>query len=88
MTTRKASLRRREAIRHSDDAVGQRLGTSATFVEVPLDVLGDDQDRKKMFEWFTTLPSYRADFERTRELAPDVENLSTWLTRQALDDAR
>ncbi|MDT5026935.1 MAG: hypothetical protein QOE61_3361 [Micromonosporaceae bacterium] len=70
------------------DAVGQRLGTSATFVEVPLDVLGDDQDRKKMFKWFTTLPSYRADLGRTRELAPDVENLSTWLARQALDHAR
>jgi hypothetical protein len=35
-----------------------------------------------MFRWFATPPSFRADFDRTRSLVPDVENLPRWLARQ------
>ena len=66
------------------ERLGQRLGAPAKFVELPLDALGEDDDQKTMFQWFTKLPAYRADFERTRELVPDVEDLPTWLQRQSL----
>jgi uncharacterized protein YbjT (DUF2867 family) len=62
--------------------VAQRLGAPAKFVQAPLDVLGSDDDVKSMFRWFATPPSYRADFARTRELVPDVEDLPRWLARQ------
>ncbi|CPT98220.1 NmrA family protein [Mycobacteroides abscessus] len=42
-----------------------------------------DEDIKKMFKWFTNLPAYQADFKRTRELAPQLQNLEQWLTTQA-----
>jgi uncharacterized protein YbjT (DUF2867 family) len=63
--------------------VAQRLGAPATFVQAPLDVLGSYDDVKSMFRWFATPPSYRADFARTRELVPDVEDLPRWLARQS-----
>jgi hypothetical protein len=66
------------------DLLGQRLGARAKFVELPLDALGEDDDSKTMFKWFTELPAYRADFERTRELVPELEDLATWLQRQSL----
>jgi uncharacterized protein YbjT (DUF2867 family) len=62
--------------------VAQRFGAAATFVQVPLDVLGSNDDVKSMFRWFATPPSFRADFARTRSLVPDVENLPRWLARQ------
>jgi len=62
--------------------VAQRFGAPATFVQVPLDVLGSNEDVKSMFRWFATAPSFRADFDRTRALVPDVENLPQWLARQ------
>ncbi|ETZ56491.1 hypothetical protein BB734_04425 [Mycobacterium avium subsp. hominissuis] len=62
--------------------VAQRFGESATFVELPLDVFGDDDDGRAMFRWFSDPPSYRADFARTRDLGDDVEDLSRWLARQ------
>jgi uncharacterized protein YbjT (DUF2867 family) len=64
------------------ELVAQRFGAPATFVELPLDVLGPNEDIQAMFRWFATPPSYRADFARTRSLVPDVENLPQWLTRQ------
>ena len=66
------------------ERLGQRLGAPARFVELPLGALGDDDDQKAMFQWFTKLPAYRADFDRTRELVPDVADLVTWLQRQSL----
>jgi uncharacterized protein YbjT (DUF2867 family) len=66
------------------ERLGRRLGARARFVELPLEALGDDEDSKAMFQWFTKLPAYRAHFERTRELVPDVEDLATWLQRQSL----
>jgi uncharacterized protein YbjT (DUF2867 family) len=62
--------------------VAQRFGAAATFVQVPLDVLGSNDDVRSMFRWFATPPSFRADFARTRSLVPDVENLPRWLARQ------
>jgi len=44
-------------------------------------VLGADEDRKTMFEWFTRLPSYQADFAATRALVPAVEDLAAWIGR-------
>jgi len=62
--------------------VAQRFGAAATYVQLPLDVLGSNDDVKSMFRWFATPPSFRADFARTRSLVPDVENLPRWLARQ------
>jgi len=66
------------------EQLGKRIGAPARFVELPLEALGDDDDSKAMFQWFTKLPAYRADFEQTRELVRDVEDLATWLQRQPL----
>lgn len=60
----------------------QRSGAAATYVEVPLDVLGPNDDVKSMFRWFAAPPSFRADFARTRSLVPDVQDLTQWLARQ------
>jgi hypothetical protein len=62
--------------------VAQRFGADAAYVQVPLDVLGDNDDVKRMMRWFAAPPSFRADFARTRSLVPDVENLPRWLARQ------
>ncbi|MFE4229204.1 NmrA/HSCARG family protein [Arthrobacter sp. NPDC056886] len=65
------------------ELVSHRIGAPATFVQVPLDVFGPNEDVKRMFRWFATPPSYRADFGRTRELVPDAEDLQRWLARQS-----
>ena len=61
--------------------IAHRLGSPTTYVQLPLDVLGDDVDLKMMFGWLGRLPAYQADFARTRELAGGVEDLSRWLAR-------
>jgi uncharacterized protein YbjT (DUF2867 family) len=61
--------------------IAHRLGSPATYVQLPLDVLGDDEDLKMMFGWLARLPAYQADFARTRELVGGVEDLSRWLAR-------
>jgi uncharacterized protein YbjT (DUF2867 family) len=63
------------------DRIGAHLGLPTTYTEVPLDVLGEDEDRKKMFQWFTRRPAYQADFEATKLLVPDIEDFATWLRR-------
>jgi uncharacterized protein YbjT (DUF2867 family) len=63
------------------ERIAQRLGSTTTYVQLPLDVLGDDEDLKMMFGWLARLPAYQADFARTRELVPDPEDLSQWLER-------
>jgi uncharacterized protein YbjT (DUF2867 family) len=65
------------------ERIGHRLGVRTTFVEVPLDILGDDEDLKKMFGWLALPPSYQADFGRTRQLVPDLEDFAGWLNGQA-----
>jgi len=64
------------------ELLGEHVGAHARFVELALDALGDDEDLRTMFKWFTKLPAYRADFDRTRGLVPDLEDLPTWLKRQ------
>jgi uncharacterized protein YbjT (DUF2867 family) len=61
--------------------IAHRLGSPTTYVQLPLDVLGDDEDLKMMFGWLARLPAYQADFARTRELVGGVEDLSRWLER-------
>jgi uncharacterized protein YbjT (DUF2867 family) len=63
------------------ERVAHRVGSPTTYVQLPLDVLGDDEDLKMMFGWLGGVPAYRADFVRTRELVGDVEDLSQWLVR-------
>src|SRR5262249_24217405 len=75
----------------SDDVTGQRLAelvsdrvkAPAHFIQLPLQTMGDD-DVIKMFTWFVEkAPAFHADFERTRQLVPDLEDLPTFLARQA-----
>ncbi|WP_070380816.1 NmrA/HSCARG family protein [Rhodococcus sp. WMMA185] len=61
--------------------VGQRLGVAVEAVPAPPQMFGDDEDMKIMFRWLSKLPAHRADFGRTRELDPDVEDLAGWLQR-------
>jgi uncharacterized protein YbjT (DUF2867 family) len=63
------------------ERVAHRLGSPTTYMQLPPDVLGDDEDLKMMFGWLARLPAYQADFARTRELVGDVEDLSRWLAR-------
>lgn len=63
------------------ERISHRLGSPTTYVQLPLDVLGDDEDLKMMFGWLARLPAYQADFARTRELVGGVEDLSRWLAR-------
>jgi uncharacterized protein YbjT (DUF2867 family) len=63
------------------ERVARRLGMPTTYLRLPLDVLGDDEDLKLMFEWLARPAAYQADFARTRELVGDVEDLSRWLAR-------
>ncbi|MGA8546141.1 MAG: NmrA/HSCARG family protein [Mycobacterium sp.] len=69
------------------ERIAQRLGLPATYVQLPLDVLGDDHDLKMMFRWLARLPAYQADFTRTRELIGDVQDLPQWLAEQPSDGA-
>jgi uncharacterized protein YbjT (DUF2867 family) len=63
------------------ERIAHRLGSPTTYVQLPLDVLGDDEDLKMMFGWLARLPAYQADFARTRELVGGVQDLSRWLVR-------
>jgi uncharacterized protein YbjT (DUF2867 family) len=58
------------------------LGVATDYVELPLTALGDNDDLAAMYRWLTQLPSYQADFMRTRTLAPNVEDLAQWLQRR------
>src|SRR5262249_22524891 len=62
--------------------VSQRVKEPAHFVRLPLQTMGDDEIIK-MFTWFIdTAPAFQADFDRTRQLVPDLEDLPTFLARQ------
>jgi uncharacterized protein YbjT (DUF2867 family) len=63
------------------ELVSAHLGAPATYPAAPLDVLGDDEDLKAMFRWLAHLPAYEADFDATRRLVPDLEDLAAWLQR-------
>ena len=61
------------------DAFGADQGLPARFEPLPLDAI--DDDARRMFRWFTTLPAYAADMERTRALVGDVTEFATFVTR-------
>jgi uncharacterized protein YbjT (DUF2867 family) len=62
------------------DAFAQARMLPGRFEPLSLDVL-DDEDMKAMFTWFTTLPAYAADFERSRRLAGALMDLRTFADR-------
>lgn len=62
--------------------LGEHQGKPARFESLPLDVLGDDEERRTMFAWFASAPSYRADFAATQSLDPAVVTLAQWLHEQ------
>jgi uncharacterized protein YbjT (DUF2867 family) len=73
-----------------DEVTGQRLAEllsyqvkePAHFIQSPLHAMGDD-DMIKMFTWFVEkAPAFQADFDRARQLVPDLEDLPTFLARQ------
>lgn len=51
------------------------------YREAPLDVLGDDEDQKTMFRPLAELPSREAEFDATRRLVRDLEDLAARLRR-------
>lgn len=64
------------------ERVGAVLGRPTRYEGLPVEVLGDDEDMRAMFRWFTTVPAYRADFALTRRLVPDVRDLAAWVADQ------
>jgi uncharacterized protein YbjT (DUF2867 family) len=55
------------------------LGRPVRFEPVPVEVLGEDEDLKAMFRWFTEVPAYRADLDATRALVPQISDFRSWL---------
>ncbi|MER6003699.1 NmrA family NAD(P)-binding protein [Nonomuraea angiospora] len=64
------------------DLVASELGRPTRYEGLPIDVLGDDEDMRAMFQWFTIVPAYQADFDVTRHLVPDVRDLAAWVSDQ------
>ncbi|MFI6510462.1 hypothetical protein ACIBCT_22900 [Streptosporangium sp. NPDC050855] len=64
------------------ERVASGLGRPARYEGLPIDVLGDDEDMRAMFRWFATVPAYRADFDLTRHLVPDVRDVAAWVSGQ------
>jgi uncharacterized protein YbjT (DUF2867 family) len=64
------------------DRVAAELGRPTRYEGLPIDVLGDDGDIRAMFQWFTTVPAYQADFDVTRHLVPDVRAFAAWVSDQ------
>ncbi len=60
------------------ERIGAATGRPARFEAAPLEVLGEDEDRKAMFRWFVDTPAYEADLASTRAIDPDVLNLTGW----------
>lgn len=59
--------------------IGEHLGTTGRYEALPLEALGDDEDRKAMFGWFADTPAYQGDLALTRAVHPTVFDLTTWL---------
>jgi uncharacterized protein YbjT (DUF2867 family) len=62
------------------ERTAQALGRPVRYEQLPLEVLGDDEDLRAMFRWFGTVPAYQADFEATRRLVPAVRDFASWVT--------
>jgi uncharacterized protein YbjT (DUF2867 family) len=66
------------------DRVASELGRPTRYEGLPIDVLGDDKDMRAMFQWFTSVPAYQADFDLTRHLVPGVRDFAAWVSDQGL----
>lgn len=60
-------------------AFGEAAGLPARYEALPLEALAGMGDAATMFEWFTKLPAYQADFAATRKLDPEVLDLKAWI---------
>lgn len=58
---------------------GDAAGLPSRYEALPLESLAGMGDAADMFEWFTKLPAYQADFETTRQLDPEVLDLKAWI---------
>jgi uncharacterized protein YbjT (DUF2867 family) len=62
-------------------AFGEAAGLPARYEPLPLESLGDNEDMRRMFDWFARPPAYQADIAAVRALLPDLQDLPTWLSR-------
>jgi uncharacterized protein YbjT (DUF2867 family) len=58
---------------------GERVGLSARYEALPVEVLDGQDDLQKMFRWFADTPAYQADIAAVRRIDQDLWNLQTWL---------
>jgi uncharacterized protein YbjT (DUF2867 family) len=65
------------------NSFGAANGRPGHFEPVPLEAVEDD-DFRRMFHWFTELPAFQADIERTRALVGDVTDLSAFAARHPI----
>jgi uncharacterized protein YbjT (DUF2867 family) len=65
------------------DSFGAAQGRPGRFYPVPLDAVEDD-DFRRMFHWFTKLPAFQADMERTRALVGNITDLSAFTARHRI----
>lgn len=61
------------------EAFGAAAGLPARYEALPVEILAGMGDAAVMFEWFTRLPAYQADFDATRRLSPEVLDLAGWI---------
>jgi len=69
-----------EAIANS---FGEAQGRPGHFDPVPLDAVEDD-DFRRMFHWFTKLPAFQADMDRTRALVGEVTDFPAFVARHPI----
>jgi hypothetical protein len=56
--------------------LGVRAALPARYEAVHLEAIASRGDLAQMFRWFAQRPAYRADFDATRALVPDVLDLT------------
>jgi uncharacterized protein YbjT (DUF2867 family) len=61
------------------EAYQRRYDIPARYEALPISVLDGNADQQAMFEWFTHLPAFQADFAGTRALAPETKTFERWL---------
>jgi uncharacterized protein YbjT (DUF2867 family) len=65
------------------ESFGAAQGRPAHFDPVPLDAVEDD-DFRRMFHWFSKLPAFQADMERTHALVGDATDFSAFAARHPI----
>lgn len=58
---------------------GERVGLSARYEGLPVEVLDGQDDLQKMFRWFADTPAYQADIASVRKIDPNLWDLQAWL---------